>query len=205
MNNNMESVVTPSRMSLEEYLATEPASEFKREFVNGEVLAMAGARYRHNQIVANLTGTLFGILRGGPCQPLGSDQRVLIDSTGLYAYPDLTVLCGPPDFVDDVQPETLRNPTAVMEVLSPSTQAWDCGPKSEHYRRCTSLREFWLIDSARLAVQQLRRDASGRWFVEDRVGWESAVEPGFVDGQLLLSELYRGVAGLDPAVAEPAE
>ncbi len=200
--NRMFAVRSNLAMSLEEYLATEPASEVKREFVNGEVIAMAGARYRHNKIVSNLVVGLGLQMRGGPCAPLGSDQRVLIEETGLYAYPDLTILCGPPLFVPGVQPETLLNPTCIIEVLSDATESWDRGAKSAHYRRRESLRELWLVASDRAAVEQYRRDADGRWFVRDLIGWDAAVEPTFVDPPLSLAEIYRGVPSVDPEAVE---
>lgn len=197
----MNPVLNPARMSLEEYLATEADSPVKREYVNGEVLAMAGAAYRHNKIVANLSGTLFSKLRGGPCEPLGSDQRVLTDQTGLYSYPDLTILCSPPQFVPEVNPETLINPSAVIEVLSPSTEVWDRGAKSAHYRHHPALKEFWLVEFDRPAIAQFHRENGGSWTVQDIEGWESLIETHFAPGiHLPLAEIYRGIAGIDPAV-----
>jgi Uma2 family endonuclease len=131
-------------MSVEEYLEFERASETKHEYYGGEVLAMAGASYDHNTIVGNIFATLHAQLRGKPCRVNFSDIRVPIPDSGLFTYPDLTVVCGPPQFRDERR-DSLLNPKVIIEVLSPSTESHDRGKKFQHYRTIASLDEYVLI------------------------------------------------------------
>jgi Uma2 family endonuclease len=111
-----------TRMSLEEYLATELASEIKREFGNGEIIAMAGASVSHNVIASNVAGILFTALKGGPCRAYGSDLRICVEETGLFAYPDVTICCEKPRLLPNVRPHTVVNPRIIFEILSSSTE-----------------------------------------------------------------------------------
>src|SRR4051812_18036295 len=104
------SAVPKPKLTAAEYLAIERQAEFKSEFFQGEMFAMAGASRVHNRVKERLVGLLFSRLEGGPCQTFSSDQRVLVDRTGLYTYPDIVILCGPPE-VDPLDPDTLTNPT----------------------------------------------------------------------------------------------
>lgn len=110
-----------------EYIATERLADRKHELVNGEVLAMAGASPQHNLVAANLVRLMDSRLLGR-CLVFGGDQRVNVSATGLYAYPDITIVCGRPVFHPRFE-DTLVNPTAIVEVLSESTEAYDRGAK----------------------------------------------------------------------------
>src|ERR1039458_4666863 len=99
-----ETFLTP-----EQYLEIERKAEFKSEYYQGEMFAMAGAGWTHNRLVANLIGTLHQQLRPRPYQTLPSDMRVSVNATGLYTYPDVTAVCGEPKFLDDTR-DTLLNP-----------------------------------------------------------------------------------------------
>jgi Uma2 family endonuclease len=129
----------PAVYTEDEYIARERDADHKSEFLRGRVYPMAGASPRHNLIVANLQRAPGNALRDRPCVVLPSDQRVCVEPTGLYTYPDVTVVCGPlrmhPRFDD-----TRLNPSILVEVLSPSTEAYDRGIKFAHYRRLESLR-----------------------------------------------------------------
>jgi Putative restriction endonuclease len=94
----------------EEYLRLEREAEFKSEYVNGPVYAMAGAKVNHNRIAANVLGILWSQLRGRPCEALGSDMKVRIDKANAFRYPDVSGLCEPMLFHDDVQ-DAYRNPS----------------------------------------------------------------------------------------------
>ncbi len=120
-------------LSPQEYLTLERQAETKSEYYAGEVFAMAGASRKHNTIVPNLLYLLVGQLKGRSCEVYNSDMRVKVSVTGLYTYPDLTVVCGKPRFDDD-QEDTLLNPTVIVEVLSKSTEAYDRGEKFAMYR-----------------------------------------------------------------------
>src|SRR5580698_2706245 len=112
----------------DEYLAMERSSPEKHEYCDGEVFAMAGASEKHNLIVANVVGELRNLLRRRPCKVYPSDMRVKIPATGLYTYPDASIVCHRPAFEDDTA-DTLLNPQAIVEVLSDSTEDYDRGTK----------------------------------------------------------------------------
>lgn len=131
--------------TVDDYLATEADSPVKREFVGGDIYAMGGARPRHNVVTTRLTSLVDTALQGRPCMTFSADQRVTVDATGGYFYPDLTVTCEPPRFVLPA-PDALTNPTVLFEVLSPSTASWDRGGKFAHYQRCPSLQAYVLVD-----------------------------------------------------------
>ena len=128
----------------EEYLALERQAQYKSEYYAGEIFAMAGASRWHNLIVTNVLRELSLQLKGRPCTTYPSAMRVKISPTGLYTYPDVTVVCGAARF-EDTQQDTLLNPTLIVEVLSESTEAYDRGGKFAHYRKLNSLLEYVLI------------------------------------------------------------
>ena len=117
----------------------------------------------------------------------GSDLRVRLDETGLYAYPDLTVVCGPPEFAQ-TRPETLLNPRVVVEILSDSTEEYDRGAKVAHYRRRTSVDFILLVDSRRHLVEVQRRNADGTWTLSEHTVGAIRV----LDLDLPLDEIYEG-------------
>ena len=148
-------------MTEAEYLDFERASEFKHEFLAGEVFAMTGASRAHNLMSVNVITTLKNQLRGRPCEIYPGDMRVAVKATGLYTYPDISVVCGEAQFADD-QLDTLLNPTVIIEVLSPSTERDDRGKKFQNYREIVALEEYVLIaqDSPRIE----------RFLLQDNVG-----------------------------------
>ena len=140
------------RITPQEYLALERASEVRHEYFNGSVYAMAGAKERHNLVTSNVSGELHARFKGRGCKVHSSDMRVKVDTTGLYTYPDVVALCGPARFEDDEQ-DTLVNPALIVEVLSPPTEAYDRGEKFAHYRRIASVTDYLLISPDRLRVE----------------------------------------------------
>ncbi len=130
-------------ITVDEYLRRERASATKHEYFRGQIYAMSGASLPHNAIVGNLLRHLGNKLDGGPCRPYPSDLRVKC-TKGLYTYPDVSIVCGPPELEDSYQ-DTLLNPRVVIEVLSPSTERYNRGDKFDHYSEISSLREYVLI------------------------------------------------------------
>ncbi len=175
-------------MTEAEYLAWDRDHEGKREFVNGEMIAMAGAGEAHDRIVMNLALALGNRLRGGPCRVHSADMRVLIDETGLYAYPDLSVVCGPPDLTD-TRPPSLKNPRLLVEVLSSSTEGWDRSAKLEHYRRRASVDTILFADSRRRQIERYVRNDDGSWTLTDHSEGELAV----LGVDLSIDDIYEGV------------
>jgi len=154
----------PTIFTEREYLALEGVAETKHEFIDGHIVAMAGAEMVHNLICANLASGLTNARRGRPCLVLSSDQRVKVVATTRYFYPDVTVVCGTPSLVGPA-PRSLTNPQAIFEVLSPSTYAYDTGEKLEAYRAIESLEDYVLIASERVHVTHYRRTGTHEWAV----------------------------------------
>ena len=143
-------------ISPEEYLALEDCAEGKSEYFNGEIFAMSGGTSEHNVIAGNVVRELGNQLFDRPCLVHTSHQRVKIPNTGLHTYPDVTVVCGPPEFADARRRELL-NPTVLVEVLSETTEAYDRGDKFAHYQTLPSVREYVLIASDQHRIERFSR------------------------------------------------
>ena len=189
----------------EQYLEIEREAEFKSEYCDGEMFAMAGAAEVHNLLVANLIAGLHPQLRSRPCRVCPSDMRVRVRATGLYTYPDVVVVCGEPQFLDERR-DTLLNPSLLIEVLSPSTEAYDRGKKFEHYRSIESLREYLLVASDRVHVDQYTCQPDGRWLLTSADRLEDSLDLQSVGCRLALLDLYEktDLPGSQPATAEPS-
>lgn len=187
MSSQPKTFITP-----EQYLEIERAAEFKSEYYRGEMFAMAGALEAHVIIVWNVGGELREKLRGRPCVALPTDMRVHVKKTGLYTYPDLTVVCGDRQYIDR-HPDTLLNPTLIVEVLSPTTEAYDRGRKFDHYRTIESLREYLLVSSDRIHADLFTRQADESWNLTSANGPDGAIQLHSIDCRLNLADLYEKV------------
>ena len=159
------SLPNPSLLTPAEYLALEHKSETRSEYIAGRMYAMSGASRRHNLIALNLAGEIRQQLRGTPCEAYKTDMRVKVAPTGMYTYPDIVAVCGEPRF-EDSEVDTLLNPTVLIEVLSPSTEAYDRGEKFAHYRRLDSLREYVLVAQDKVRIEHYRRDGD-QWIFSE--------------------------------------
>src|SRR5438128_1684337 len=175
----------------EQYLALERQAQYKSEYFAGEIFAMAGASPEHHLISGNAFGVLWLQLRELPCTPYGSDQKVR-STQEHFAYPDVTVVCGEAQFGGEER-EVLLNPTLIVEVLSPTTEAWDRGGKFEQYRQRESLREYVLIAQDRPHVERYARQAEGQWLLTEVNGLEAVLALPSIGGELALAEVYRKV------------
>jgi Uma2 family endonuclease len=176
----------------ESYLAFERASDIRHEYVHGEVYAMAGASLRHNVITSNIAASLGTQLRGKPCSAMSSDMRVKTP-TRLYGYPDVVVVCGEPQLDDKQYVDTLLNPTLIVEVLSPSTEAFDRGKKFTHYQSMASLQEYLLIAQDEARVEHFRRQPDGKWMLESFTELTDSVGLPSIDCTLVLTDVYDRV------------
>jgi len=176
-------------MTEAEYLEYDRTHDGKYEYVNGEVVAMAGVSDAHDRVQVNATVALATRLRGGPCRVRGADLRVRPDEAGLYGYPDQTIVCGEAVFVA-TQPATPLNPRVIVEVLSESTEEYDRGAKVAHYRHRASVELILLIDSRRRVVERQQRNADGTWTLSEHTSGVIVV----LDHHVPLDELYDGVA-----------
>src|SRR5215475_3215142 len=180
------------RYTPEEYLALERQAQYKSEYYAGEIFAMAGASRWHNLIVANVVGELRSQLKGRPCTTYPSDMRVKVSPTGLYTYPDVTVVCGEAQFEDNQQ-DTLLNPTLIVEVLSESTEAYDRGGKFAHYRKLTSLMEYVLITQTKPDIEHYVRQPDNRWLLAEADSLHDTLYLPSIACHLALAEVYDKV------------
>jgi Uma2 family endonuclease len=173
----------------------ERAAEFKSEFFDGEMFAMAGGSRRHSLIASNLIRELGNRLTGRPCVVFNSDLRIKIEPTGLYTYPDASVVCGASKAVTGAD-DTIVNPVLVAEVLSDSTEAYDRGRKSEQYRQIPSLREYLLISQNNPHIELMVR-GENQWILHEASGANAMIELPSLEITLALSEIYLNVSLLD--------
>ena len=186
------SSVPKLRFTPEEYLELERKAEYKSEYLDGEIFAMAGARREHNLIVSNVIASLHSQLRGRACETYPSDMRVKVTATGLRTYPDVVVVCGEPHFEDE-NGDTLLNPTLLVEVLASTTEAYDRGEKFAHYRLLESLAEYVLIAQDRCRVERFTRQPDGQWLLSEARDLGEAIALPSVGSQLTLAEVYERV------------
>ena len=179
-------------MTPAEYLAFERASEEKHEYLNGIVVAMSGAKRAHNLIALNLGSKIHQALKDKNCEGYPSEMRIFVPETGLYAYPDLVVACGQPEFQDDVL-DTLLNPVLIVEILSDSTESYDRGLKFENYRSINSLREYILVSQNRPAVEKYVKHGDGFWLLSSAVGLDASIMLDSIECSLPLVEVYEKV------------
>jgi Uma2 family endonuclease len=187
------SAVPKPKLTPAEYLASERKAPFKSEYLNGEMFAMAaGASYPHTVICDNLVAALASRLKGSPCRTLSRDMRVKVSRTGLYTYPDVIILCGPPE-LEDAELDTLLNPQVIIEVLSDSTERYDRGTKFRHYKQVESLQEYVLVAQDEPACDRFVRGPEETWMVKTFTGLDGELEFGTVEARIPLSEVYAGV------------
>ncbi len=148
-------------VSPEDYLAGEKVSPIKHEYRQGEIYAMAGASKAHVIISGNAFALLRNHLRGSGCMPYVADVKVRIEAANCYYYPDVAVTCDERD--SNTDEDFIIYPRLIVEVLSPSTAAFDRGEKFADYRSSESLQEYVLINQERVSVECFRRNAEGFW------------------------------------------
>lgn len=174
--------------TLEEYLQLEEYANVKHEYLDGAIHAMAGGSPEHGAIAVRIGAALIPQLRGRGCTVYSSDVRVRVRATGLSTYPDLSVGCGERE-VDPLDPHALVDPVVLVEVLSPSTEAYDRGEKLRHYQQIPSLREVLFVAHDRDEVEIRRRSASG--WDRDVVAAGGWVELASIGCRLEVDALYR--------------
>ncbi|MCF8168654.1 MAG: Uma2 family endonuclease [Rhodoferax sp.] len=146
--------------SAEEYLHWETTQLDRHEYLNGEVFAMADADDRHVTVTLNIASALRQHLSGGPCRTYMSDMRLQVAAANAYFYPDVLVTCS---LLDRSSPLLKSEPKLLIEVLSPSTAAYDRGQKFGHYRSLPSLEEYTLIDLDTRTTDCYRKGPDGLW------------------------------------------
>ncbi len=172
----------------EEYQRFEDTNPARHEYVDGQILAMAGGTPAHARLQAAVLFALERRLEGRPCQPFPSDLRVKVVATGAATYPDVTVVCGSVE-TDAEDPGAVTNPTVIVEVLSDSTEAYDRGDKFEHYRQIPTLQAYVLVSHRERRIETRRRAPDGGWseYVAGR-GQTVALEA--IGAELAVDEIY---------------
>ena len=188
----------PKPMTIFEFIDWEPLQEGKHEFMDGYIVAMAGARPPHNRIISSLATRLGSHLNGSRsrCEGMTSDQAVYLHEISAYVYPDYLVACDPKFLKSGNQ--ALENPVIVFEVLSPSTRDYDQGAKLTAYMKCPSLRQIVFIDSARVSVTSFFRVGEGWQKSSQLHKLTDILHLPAIDHSLPLSDLYETIIAHDP-------
>ena len=182
-------------MTPEQYLAWERdparASERKSEYIYGEVIEVPGASFPHN-VIANAVSTSLTIQLGDRCYVASSEQRVRVGGGNAYVYPDATVICDEPQFLDN-QFDTLLNPTMLVEVLSPSTGNYDRGTKFELYREIDSLTDYLMLSQDEPRIDHYARVDENEWRLKAYRGLDAVAKIDSLSCALPLAEIYARI------------
>lgn len=176
-------------MTPQQYIEWEPTQEIRYEYINGEIFAMTGGTVAHNTIAINLVTALKNHLRGGSCQVFIADVKVRVSQNGPFFYPDIMVTCDARD-IDAVQ--AIQYPCLIVEVLSPSTEAYDRGGKFAQYRNLATLQEYVLLEVEKVGVERFRRTSSNRWEYQTYTTGEE-VEFESINFRCAMELLYESV------------
>ena len=170
----------------------ERSGTVRHEYYRGEVFALAGSSEAHNTILANIIMTLGMQLRKLPCKVYPSDMRLKIPKTGLYTYPDASIVCGTAQF-DDTERDTLLNPIIVIEILSPSTERYDRGRKFQNYRTIATLQEYMLVAQDAYHIEHYVNQNDGNWLLMPYDTIEAQIHLTAIDCTLALVDVYDKV------------
>ncbi|WP_055074651.1 Uma2 family endonuclease [Pseudanabaena sp. 'Roaring Creek'] len=183
-------VALPDRllMNYEEYLAWEATQEVRHEYFNGEVIAMAGGTRSHNRVSGNWFKLLDDTLANRQCEVYISDVKVQIQPQKKYFYPDVVVTCDE----RDTEPQLVLFPCLIIEVLSPSTEAYDRGFKFEQYRKSESLQEYVLVQVEQPLVEVFQRNQEGKWFFSE-YGLGDRLFLQSIKVEIAVNDLYRQI------------
>lgn len=182
----------PARMSEAEYLAFEEKNPIRHEFVNGKVYAMAGAEWEHVMIVQSTSATLYSQLRGKDCRVASNDLRLKVKSKSVsYRYPDIMVICGEPNFIENRQ--IIDNPKLIIEVLSPSTALEDRNAKLDEYRAIASVQDYILISVDEPKLEIFSRHEADKWLYSATKGLDATLDLPSIACKLALADVYEQV------------
>lgn len=187
MSLHSTALITP-----EQYLEIERQAEYKSEYYQGVIYAMAGGTFTHGVIIGNLTSALVQTLRKRNCVVCPVDVRLRVTPTGLYTYPDIMVVCGEPSYCDD-RKDMVTNPILIVEVLSKSTEAHDRGFKLAHYRKLDSMQEYMLVSQHEPRIERYLRQPNDQWLYSESTGGGASMRMESVGCSIALAEIYDKV------------
>jgi Uma2 family endonuclease len=180
-----------ANLTLEQYLEIERAAEVRSEFIDGQMVAMAGGTLQHATLQINIVGELRDRLQGTGCRPLGSDFRIHV-SRQYSTYPDVAVVCGKV-ILSPGQNDSYTNPAVVVEILSPSSEKYDRGEKFRRYRTLESLKDYILVDQRRVLVEHFTRQLDKTWALRDYQNLDDELRIETISVQIPLQKIYEGV------------
>ena len=186
------SVQLHPRLTPEDYLALERATDSRSEYYDGRVNVLSGDSYRHVMIVGNLAFAARNAIGKRPCTVAASALRVRVSPAGLHAYPDVVVVSGEPAFADG-STDTLLNPTVLIEVLSSATEGRDRGFKAAQYRTIESVQEYVLVSQTEPRVEIYLRQLGGKWLLTEATGMEEACRFESIDCTIAVKDVYDKV------------
>jgi Uma2 family endonuclease len=175
-------------MTAEAYLNWESTQEERHEYWDGEVVAMTGGTRNHNRVSGNCFKLLDDALADRPCEVYIVDIKVQVEPGRKFFYPDVVVTCDERE--DD--PQLIKFPCLIIEVLSPSTEAIDRGIKFAHYRKFTALQEYVLVQVDQPAVEVFRRNEQGKWVLSE-YAWNDRLQLESLNVEIAIADLYRQV------------
>lgn len=197
--NSFMSALPKRKYTLAEYFEIERNSEEKYEYFDGNIWSMAGASPAHERVVVNIGGHLRDLFRGRGCSVFGSNLKIKVPAYPPYRYPDLSVYCGQGIFETMDGLEVLTNPQMLIEVLSPSTEAFDRGDKFTYYKSIESFREYLLISVNRPHVTQFFKQNETDWIQREAIGLDASLRLENFNAEILLSEIYLDVEFPEPS------
>jgi Uma2 family endonuclease len=180
-----------TKVTAEQYLALDRAAEFRSEYLDGEIIDMSGGSMRHSLLGANIIGQLHALLLKTDCRTFTSDFRVRVSSR-MYAYPDVSIVCGKLMLGDERQ-DILLNPTVIFEVLSPSTEYYDRGVKLQRYREIESLQDYILVAQNEMRIEQYTRGDANTWTLRDYLHAEDFLTIASIGVSVPLAALYERI------------
>ena len=186
-----QTYLTPEEYITLERKAIPDAEAVRSEYINGEIINMPGASFAHNLITNNISGELRARLKGSQYAVFANDMRISIPTARSYFYPDVGVVCEEPRFEDDVF-DTLLNPIVIVEVLSPSTEAYDRGEKFAYYRQITPLQEYILVSQDQIRIEHYYRQER-QWIFTDFEKHDEILLLPSIQCELPLQEIYERV------------
>ncbi len=187
------SLASAEFISEAEYLAREKDAPFKSEYFNGQIFAMAGGSPTHARLGITIGRACEAALEKGPCNAFNSELKVRTPGSGLYTYPDVTIVCGELEYADSDR-SVITNPVVIFEVLSESTEAYDRGEKFNHYKSIKTLQAYVLVSQWEPRVEVLSRKPTGTgWDYDDANGLESLIAIPPLQITLKLADIYNKV------------
>ena len=180
-------------LGADDYLAWEQEQPCRHEYIDGEVFAMSGASDAHGTAALNLAALLRNALRGTPCKPFIADMKVQVAAANSFYYPDILVTCDPRDRTPEAS-HVKQHPCLIVEVLSPSTEAYDRGNKFAAYRQLEALQEYALVSLEARRIEIFRRVATGYWVLHP-FALDETLELASLDFRCPVAEIFEGVEG----------